>query len=142
MRNNRWIVLDTNVLVSGLLSAYGHPGRIIDALLADFVGIAYDDRMWGEYVEVLARPKFKFNPNRVSALLNFLKVNGRFTPAPPLPQLEMTLVPDMDDLPFAEVAVAANVDALVTGNARHFSFLESYSMPVLTPAEFTRHWLA
>ena len=142
MRNNRWIVLDTNVLVSGLLSAHGHPGRIIDALLADFVSIAYDDRIWGEYVEVLARPKFKFNPNRVSALLNFLKVNGRFTPALPLSQLDLTLVPDMDDLPFAEVAVAANVDALVTGNARHFTFLESYTMPVLTPAEFTHNWLA
>ena len=141
MRQRKWIVLDTNVLISGLLSAHGHPGRIIDALLADFISIAYDDRIWEEYVEVLARPKFKFNPNRVAALLSFLKINGRFTPSPPLPNLEMTRVPDMDDLPFAEVAVAANVDALITGNARHFMFLEAYAVPVLTPADFAHNWL-
>jgi len=141
MKVDKWIVLDTNVLVSGLLSAYGHPARIIDFLLANSVSIAYDDRIWAEYVDVLARPKFKFNPNRVSALLHFLKTNGRFTFAPPLSQLNMALVPDTDDLPFAEVAIAANVDALVTGNARHFSFLESYPVSVLTPAEFVDGWL-
>ncbi len=138
MKPDKWIVLDTNVLVSGLLSAYGHPGRIIDSLLMGSVGIVYDDRILGEYNDVLARPKFKFDPHRVSALLNFLKINGRFTPAPPLSQLNMAHVPDMDDLPFAEVAVAAKVDALVTGNTKHFSFLETYSVLVLSPAEFVR----
>lgn len=142
MRDRTWIVLDTNVLVSGLLSPYGHSGRIMDALLTDSVRIAYDDRIWGEYVEVLARPKFKFDPNRVTTLLNFFKINGRFIPAPPLSELEMSLVADMDDLPFAEVAIAANVDALVTGNSRHFSFLEPSALSVLTPAEFVEHWLA
>ena len=141
MKPDRWIVLDTNVLVSGLLSAYRPPGRIIDFLLTGSVGIAYDDRVWGEYSEVLARPKFKFDSRRVSAVLQFLKGNGRFIPAPPLHQLDMTLVPDMDDLPFAEVAVAAKVDALVTGNVRHFGFLEAYPVAVLPPSEFVRIWL-
>ena len=141
MKRDIWIVLDTNVLVSGLLSAYGQPARIIDFLLANSASIAYDDRIWGEYIDVLARPKFRFNPNRVSALLHFLKINGRFTFAPPLSQLDMAVVPDIDDLPFAEVAIAANVDALVTGNTRHFSFLENYPVSVLTPAEFVSGWL-
>ncbi len=142
MKPNKWIVLDTNVLVSGLLNAYGPPGRVIDSLLMGSVGIAYDDRVWGEYNDVLARPKFKFDPHRVSALLHFLKMNGRFIPASPLSQLNSALVPDMDDLPFAEVAVAANVDALVTGNVKHFSFLETYNVPVLSPTEFVQVWSA
>lgn len=36
--------------------------------------------------------------------------------APPLP----FRLPDADDEPFLEVAVAGGADALVTGNARHF----------------------
>jgi putative PIN family toxin of toxin-antitoxin system len=141
MKPNKWIVLDTNVIVSGLLSAYGPPGRIVDSLLMGFVGIAYDDRIWGEYNDVLARPKFKFDPYRVAALLHFLKINGRFTPAAPLTQLNMALVPDINDLPFAEVAVAAKVNALVTGNVKHFGFLEAYAVPVLSPTEFVQDWL-
>jgi len=141
MKPDKWIVLDTNVLVSGLLSAYGHPGRIIDFLLTGSVGIAYDDRIWEEYSDVLARPKFMFDPQRVNAVLNFLKLNGRFTLAPPLNQVDMVVVPDVDDLPFAEVAVAAKVDALVTGNTRHFSFMETQPIPVLSPAKFARVWL-
>jgi predicted nucleic acid-binding protein len=45
-------------------------------------------------------------------------------------------IPDPADLPFAEVAVAAGVDALVTGNIRHFTFLAEYGVKVLTPAKF------
>ena len=50
-------VLDTNVLVSGLLSPFGPPGRLVDALLARHLRIASDDRIEAEYREVLARPK-------------------------------------------------------------------------------------
>ncbi|MDI6769102.1 MAG: hypothetical protein QMD04_05440 [Anaerolineales bacterium] len=49
----------------------------------------------------------------------------------------MEEIPDPADLPFAEVAVAAGVDALVTGNVRHFTFLAEYKVKVLTPAQFT-----
>ncbi len=50
--------------------------------------------------------------------------------------LEAGEILDADDLPFAEVAVAAQVKALVTGNARHFTFLDRLGIPVLSPADF------
>ena len=53
------IVLDTNVLVSGLLSPLNAPGRIIDALQIERIQLAIDDRIFLEYGEVLRRPKFE-----------------------------------------------------------------------------------
>lgn len=53
-------VLDTNVLISGLLNAHGFPGRLVDAVLSGTLRMTYDDRIEREYWEVLARPRFRF----------------------------------------------------------------------------------
>jgi putative PIN family toxin of toxin-antitoxin system len=52
------LVLDTNVLVSALLSPFGAPGRIWDLVLAREVRLVYDDRILVEYRRVLSREKF------------------------------------------------------------------------------------
>lgn len=47
------------------------------------------------------------------------------------------ILPDSSDLPFLEVAVAGRVDALITGNLRHFKPISgSHDVNVCTPAEF------
>ena len=38
-------VLDTNVIVSGLLVAAGFSGRLLDAVLTGRLSLAYDDRI-------------------------------------------------------------------------------------------------
>ena len=48
-----WVV-DTNVLVSGLLSPFGPPGRIVDLLQAGGLRLAADDRIEAEYRDVLS----------------------------------------------------------------------------------------
>lgn len=54
---------DANVLVSGLLSPYGPPGRILDALLAGILTLVFDDRILGEYEDVLTRQEFGSDPD-------------------------------------------------------------------------------
>jgi putative PIN family toxin of toxin-antitoxin system len=54
------IVLDTNVLVSGLLSPFGPCGRIVCMVSSGELTISLDARILAEYEEVLCRPKFKF----------------------------------------------------------------------------------
>lgn len=110
-------VVDTNVLISGILSPHGPPGRIIDALFSRAFLVLYDDRILDEYVAVLARPRFAFRPAEVKTLMDFIEAEGRMTPAS---RLDVVL-PDPTDLPFLEVAAAGEADALVTGNARHFT---------------------
>jgi len=110
------IVLDTNVLVSGLLRPDGVPGQVVDYLYARAFLVLYDARILGEYREVLARPRLDIAQEDAAAVCAFIEAHG--VPVQALP-LSIAL-PDRDDLPFVEVAVAGVADAIVTGNAAHF----------------------
>ncbi len=127
------IVLDTNVLVSGLLNPHGPPGRIVDLLLAGSVQLLFDDRILAEYREVLLRPRFGFAPEEVTALLDLLVAEGEPVLAEAL-GLELS---DPGDVPFLEVAVTGKAEALITGNFRHFEeAAASLGVGVCAPADF------
>lgn len=132
-------VLDANVLVSGLLHVHSTPGRVLDVVLLGRIRPAFDDRVLAEYAAVLARPRFASaisGEDRDSILNHFRRV-GRHVAAGPLPGLGPAGLPDPDDLCFAEVAVAAGAQAIITGNARHFVFFAENpgKVEVLTPGE-------
>lgn len=124
-------VLDTNVLVSGLLSAKGPPGRLIDAVLARRLQITFDDRILQEYKEALARPKFHFNPSDIAALWQILPFQ-RHLVAMPMNGLQAS---DPSDTKFLEVAVATESKMLVTGNPRHFPKETTGEVQVISPSE-------
>jgi uncharacterized protein len=132
------IVLDTNVLVSGLLSPAGPPGRIVDLVAAARVALLFDDRMLSEYREVLARPRLRIDPAGAAAVLDLIVHEGLYVPAAPL-DVEL---PDRDDLPFLEVAVSAAAEALVTGNERHFQPKRGeHGVRVRSPAVFLAEYV-
>lgn len=110
------IVLDTNVLVSGLLSSQGAPAAVLRSLLAGDAAVCFDERILSEYRGVLARGKFGFDAEQVSILLEFIEATGEPVLAP---HLELPL-PDPSDRAFVEVAIASGADCLVTGNLKHF----------------------
>jgi putative PIN family toxin of toxin-antitoxin system len=126
------VVLDTNVLVAGLLSAIGPPGWIVEALLAGQFEPAFNAAMRQEYEEVLRRPEFAFP---TAATDNILTAFDHFgfvvTAAPPWPWP----LPDVDDEPFLAVAHASD-SVLVTGNLRHFPVRVRSNVTVLSPREF------
>ncbi len=126
------VVLDTNVLVSGLLNPHGSPGRVLDLAVAGALVLLYDDRILAEYREVLSRARFGFSAVDVSTLLAVFEWSGEAVVAGPL-EVEL---PDPDDLPFLEVAAAGEADALVTGNPRHFMPTRGkHRVKMLSPAE-------
>lgn len=129
------LVLDTNVLVSGLLNPHGAPGRLLDLLLAGQIAVLFDDRIVAEYREVLARPRIGFDSRNTRAVLDYLTLAGEAVAASPLG----VVLPDADDLPFLEVAVAGHAEALVTGNQRHFVPKRgTVDVAVLSPTEILR----
>jgi len=129
------VVLDTNILVSALISPFGPPARVLDMVLGGDIQVAYDDRLLAEYREVLARPKFSFAPEDVAALLAYLETDGEHMTARSLPHA----LPDADDLPFLEVATQAGA-VLITGNVVHYPPAVRGAVQVNTPAEFLRVW--
>jgi len=128
------VVLDTNVLVSGLLNPHGPPGRIVDRLLDGGLTLLLDDRIVSEYRAVLPRPKFALDPLDVGDLLEFVEREGVFVPAHPID----ADLPDPFDRPFLEVALSGNADSLVTGNSRHFPARARGNLRVEAPADFVR----
>jgi putative PIN family toxin of toxin-antitoxin system len=131
------IVLDTNVLVSGLLRAAGPPGRILDLVVSGTVSLALDGRIFAEYCHMLDRPEFGFSPARIADLTDVLwRASAHVQPA----RLDLRL-PDPDDAKFIEVAVSAGAEALVTGNIRHYPPHQRHGVRVATPRDWLSGWL-
>jgi putative PIN family toxin of toxin-antitoxin system len=126
------IVLDTNVVVSGLLSDTSVPAQVLDLCIAGDVMLAVDGRIMREYEDVLMRPELKLPPRDVVEFLGILQYAERVVGVP----LPLSF-PDRADVPFIEAAVAGAADAIVTGNVRHFRAKEGrLDIDVLTPREF------
>lgn len=134
------IVLDTNVLVSGLLSPFGPPGEIVRLVAAGHLTLCLDVRILTEYRDVLLRPVFGLDARRVDILLEQVEREGLHVTAPPLP----VRLPDPDDEVFLAVALSAHAEALVTRDLRHFPQELRRGVRVMTPAELVdglrREW--
>jgi putative PIN family toxin of toxin-antitoxin system len=126
------IVLDTNVLVSGILKPYSKAATILRLLADGTVQLAYDLRLLSEYRDVLSRSKFNFAKENVEAFLEQIEQEGLLVSAKPL----KFHLPDPDDEPFLEVALAGGAKAIVAGNKRHFPREEYEGIRILFPAEF------
>ena len=126
------IVIDTNVLVAGLLSPFGACGEIVRMVSAGELTLSFDARILSEYKEVLRRPMFGFEEERVAAFLDYIVYSGRAVASSPLSHS----LPDPDDEPFLEVALASQSVCLVTGNQRHFPAERCQGAKVISPNEF------
>jgi len=122
------IVLDTNVLVSGLINPKGVPAKILNLMLNGKIIILYDNRILSEYETVLSRRKFKFKKEIIDPLIDFIKHEGSFIAADPL----QVIFKDEDDKMFLEVAKSGDAEYLITGNIVHFPN-EQF---IVTPREF------
>jgi uncharacterized protein len=130
------IVLDTNVLVAGLLSPFGPCGEILRMVSSGEPALCFDARILSEYNDVLKRPKFRFEPDKVDALLDFIVNRGKAVATYPL----LEPLPDPDDEPFLAVAIAGRVACLVTGNRAHFPARLRPGVTLLSPREFLIHY--
>ena len=131
------IVLDTNVVVSGLLQARGNPAQVLALVLSGAIQICHEKRILAEYAEVLARPRFKFDPRRVRAVLNKIGTDCLALDASGESNLNL---PDPDDEPFLAVALAASADFLVTGNLADYPPGKRRGCVVVSPAAFMTEW--
>jgi putative PIN family toxin of toxin-antitoxin system len=126
------IVLDTSVVVSGILKPYGKAAAILRSVVSGLFTPAYDQRILAEYGEVLNRPKFDFSDESVRDFLALIEVEGVLVPAIPL----SFSLPDPDDEPFLEIALSSQAVALITGNKRHFPKKTYGKTKIISPAEF------
>ncbi|MBM4035956.1 MAG: PIN domain-containing protein [Planctomycetes bacterium] len=123
-------VLDTNVLVSGLLTRGGVCARIILFFADGAVTPCVDARILAECQRVLPRPELRIRPDRVSRLLAAMRWDAELV----TPRSLAVRLPHPDDLPFLEVAAHVRCP-LVTCNIRHFPAHARAGVTVLSPRQ-------
>jgi len=109
-------VIDTNVLVSGLLSPAGNEALVLLAIHQGLLHPCFSEDILDEYEAVLARAKFGFSPDEIAALLAMLRGKGELF----RPEASSLTSPDPADTKFLLCAHAAQAEFIVTGNKRDF----------------------
>ena len=107
-------VIDTNVLVSGLLSPAGNEALILLAVHQGLVRPLYSEEILVEYAAVLARAKFAFPAAEIEAALTMFRSKGEFVE----PDISAAVSPDAADTKFLRCAHAARWAPRVWGPSR------------------------
>ena len=115
-----YAVIDTNILVSSLLSKRNDSAtvQVIGRVITGDIIPLYSNQMIKEYKEVLCRKKFGFSYSTVNYLIKAFEKFGIQVEPSPIGEI----LPDLKDLPFYEVVMEKRRDGayLVTGNIKHF----------------------
>lgn len=117
----RYVVIDTNVIVSALLAQDRQrsvPFAILESVFLGKITPVLSKEIMAEYVSVLNRDKFGFNQELVKTILEELKAQGVWV----TPNRTKKVLPDPKDVCFYETAVIYEDIGvcLVTGNMRHY----------------------
>ena len=133
------IVIDTNVLISGMLNPSGQPGRIVDLLRSGALQVVVDDRILSEYTDVLRRKYFLryFRKSEREDVIEYLSKNSYYT----LSRIVAQDMPDEGDVPFLEIALSEGVP-LITGNLKHYPERARMGCNVLSPKQFIDRFFA
>lgn len=126
------VVLDTNVLVAGLLKQDSPPGKILATLAIGSFQPLYSAALLAEYETVLIRPRFNFDPEIVHGMLEFIQTEG--DEIQPLQKLEVCSH-DADNR-FLECAVEGKAHYLVTGNLKDFPAKSYLAVQIVNPRTF------
>jgi putative PIN family toxin of toxin-antitoxin system len=131
------VVIDTNVLVSALLTSGGLPEAVIDLAISGEVQWFASESVLAEYEEVLKRPRLAIDSGKaVDAMTRIRAIVSVVSPS-----IRVAAASDPDDNQFLECAEAAQANYLVTGNIRHFPEVWKETR-IVTPREFIDAWTA
>ena len=130
----RRVVCDVGVIISGLLSAEGPPGRLLDRWRDGVFDLIVSPLWLAELARVLERPKISryLEPGDAGELLAAIGLQAELVDDPPA---QPGLTPDPGDDYLVSLARATGADFLVSGDA-HLTGLEDADPPVLTPRQF------
>ena len=128
-RKKIYAVIDTNVIVSGLITTNPlSPTKIVlENLMNKSIVPLYCEEVLQEYSEVLCRDKFCLPEEKIEKVLALIKSDGISSKRVPSKEA----FPDPKDVVFYEVALSKEDSYLVTGNIKHFPKVDF----VVTPAE-------
>ncbi len=130
------VVIDTGVLVSGLIRPQGTIGEVLQTLHSGRFVAVYSTAMLVEVIDVLGRPKFRakyhIEPDDITALVNLVRLRGELV----IPNRTVTACRDPKDNKFLEAALAGQANILTTGDADLLELHPFEGIEILNPAAF------
>jgi putative PIN family toxin of toxin-antitoxin system len=130
------VVIDTNVLVSALLTG-GLPEAVVDLAISGEVQWFASESILAEYEDVIKRPRLAIDSDKAAdAMARIRAIVSIVSPA-----VRVAAARDPDDNQFLECADTAQAHFLVSGNIRHFPEVWKETR-IVTPREFIDAWTA
>ena len=127
------VVLDTNVVVSALLFPGGAVAPVRELWRTERIRPLIDRACADELLRVLAYPKFRLEPDDISALLeDYLP----FTETVAVRKVRAPRCRDVEDRKFLVLAAAARADVLVSGDRALLELDDRVRFTIETPAAF------
>ncbi len=129
------IILDTNILVSSIISN-SYPSKIVYELVLNYkVNLCLSMDVYNEYFEILNRKKFlnysNFKEN-ANQLLNFITKYSIFFE----PKQNYDILKDKSDNKFLDLADISNADFLITGYFNDFDLKTFKETKIISAKEF------
>lgn len=124
-------VLDTNVVVSALLSPEGPMASILNLATLQRFRCYVSEPILEEYGEVLGRACLGLNERAIFGSMKRLKKSAVLVE----PRRQVRICTDAEDNKFLECALEARADYVVTGNVRHFP-VQFQDIRVIRPSQF------
>jgi putative PIN family toxin of toxin-antitoxin system len=132
------VVLDTNVLVSGLAFPSGPPGRIVSAWRAGAFSLVASEFMLDELARILPALSHRtgFSAADVRDFLDLIRAMSTIVElsADHLAQAQGSGLRDPDDAPILATFLASGADCLVTGDKDLLVLAGSWA--IVSPADF------
>ena len=133
----RRIVIDTNVLVSGLRSRHGASNKLLSLIGTDMFVTAISVPLMLEYEEAALRQVDALSLSRgeVIEIVDFICAHSE---EQPIYYLWRPSLPDPKDHHVLEIAVAARCDTIVTFNRADFPDVDRFGIRLQTAGAFLK----
>ncbi len=132
------VLLDTNVLISGLMLPESIPGRIIRAWRGGQFDLVMSDPLLDELTRVLAYPKIKkrlmWSQQDIETFILLLRFK---TYVVDIEGIDAVVPDDADDNKVLATYLAAEADILVSGDSDLLALADRHT--VETPGDFAEH---
>ncbi len=133
------LILDTNIIVSALISNSIPTKILYELVLTQKVKTCLSEEIFAEYIEVMNREKFTKYTNfktKADIVLNkLLEISELYKT-----DRKIEVLTDTSDNKFLELAAVSSADYLITGNTLDFQITEFEYTRILTPREYWNYF--
>ena len=126
------VVLDTNVVFSGLYSSRGASFQVLRLVEKGILRISLSTVLLFEYEDVLKRNKAQLNL-RIGEIEEFLDTLCNISDHFPIFFLWRPYLPDPKDDHVLELAVASQTSTIITHNVKDFQDIRQFGIKAITP---------